>query len=349
MTIEPPAKKVQGGRVRGTTGVASPALENIPVIECAGALVWRVRDGHLQVLLIHRPKYNDWSWPKGKVDSGETLAAAAVREVKEETGKSIALGLALPGLQYITPEGALKRVHYWAARVVKKSDASVIARMPVAPIDPREVDNSAWLTVKDASKKLSRDADKTPLIALQAAYDLGDLDTHVLAIARHGKALARAQWHGGEASRPLTPMGTAQATALVPVLAAFGINQIVTSEWRRCADTIKPYMKAAGVLSLESDMFTEASHERNQKAVAAAITKLIESDMPSVLCSHRPVLPTIFKTMAKATARETVRAAFPSDDPYLSPGEVLLAHVVRGDSENDSRIVGLEIIRPSLH
>lgn len=349
MTIEPPAKKVQGGRVRGTTGVASPALENTPVIECAGALVWRVRDGNLQVLLIHRPKYNDWSWPKGKVDPGETLAAAAVREVKEETGKFVALGIALPGLQYITPEGALKRVHYWAARVVKKSDASVLARLPVAAMDPREVDESAWFSVKEASKKLSRDADKTPLAALQVAYELGDLDTHVLAIARHGKALARAQWQGDEGSRPLTPLGSAQAAALVPVLAAFGINQIVTSEWRRCADTIKPYMKAAGVLSLESDMFTEASHERNQKAVATAIKKLIESELPSVLCSHRPVLPTIFKTMAKSTVREKVRAAFPSEDPFLSPGEVLLAHVVRGSEDTDPRIVGLEIIRPALH
>lgn len=349
MNIEPSKKKVQGGRVRGITGVASPALENTPVIECAGAIVWRVKDDQLQVLLIHRPKYNDWSWPKGKVDPGETLAAAAVREVREETGKAVALGIALPGLQYITPDGALKRVHYWAAKIIKKSDASVIARAPVAVVDPHEVDDSSWFTIKDAGKRLSRDADKTPLNALAAAYSLGDLDTKVLAIARHGKALARAQWQGSEGSRPLTPLGTAQAAALVPVLAAFGINQIVTSEWQRCADTIKPYMKAAGVLSLESDMFTEASHERNQKAVATAITKLIENEIPSVLCSHRPVLPTILKTMAKSTPRDSVRAALPSSDPYLSPGEVLLAHVVHPSDGEEPRIVGIEIIRPTLH
>lgn len=349
MSIDPPKKKVQGGRVHGTTGVASPALENTPVIECAGALIWRVRDGELQVLLIHRPKYNDWSWPKGKVDPGETLAAAAVRETKEETGKYVALGIALPGLQYITPEGALKRVHYWAASVIKKSDASVTARAPVAEVDASEVDETKWMSVEDAAKKLTREADRAPLAALAKAYGQGDLDTRVLAIVRHGKALARSQWQGGEANRPLTPLGVAQASALVPVLAAFGIGRIVTSEWLRCADTITPYVRAAGVLSTESDLFTEAAHERNPKAVTAALTRLIQADSSSVLCSHRPVLPTIFKTMAKATPSSTVRSAYPSSDPYLSPGEILLAHVAPGEDPGDARVVGVELVRPAIH
>ncbi|WP_435298642.1 NUDIX hydrolase [Timonella sp. A28] len=349
MALDSPKKKVQGGRVRGVTGVASPALENTPVIECAGAVIWRIQDAELQVLLIHRPRYDDWSWPKGKVDPGETLAAAAVREVKEETGKFVALGIALPGLQYITPEGALKRVHYWSARVIKKNDASVIARAPVSDVDETEVDASKWFSAKEAARKLSRAADKTPLAALVKAHNQGMLDTHVLAIARHGKALARSQWNGGESNRPLTPVGTAQAVALVPVLAAFGISNIVTSEWKRCSDTIRPYEEAAGVLSAESDLFTEASHERDPKAVAAAVTKLVHSDAPSVLCTHRPVLPTLFKTMGKSTPDETVRKAYPKADPYLAPGEILIAHIKLDDEGNDPHIVGLETIRPTLH
>lgn len=349
MALEAPKKKVAGGRVHGNLGVASPALENTPVIECAGALVWRLKEDQLQVLIIHRPRYDDWSWPKGKVDPGETLAAAAVREVKEETGKSVVLGIALPGLQYITPDGALKRVHYWAATTAKKSDASVIARSPVAEVNPAEVDESRWVSVKEASKRLSRAEDRTPLAALIKAYESGDLNSHVLVIARHGKALARAQWQGDEAGRPLTPLGVAQSAALVPVLAAFGIRNIVTSEWKRCADTITPYMHAAGVLSLESEMFTEASHERNQKAVTAAIKRLVESEAPSVLCSHRPVLPTIFKTMARFTPRSPVREVYPSADPYLAPGEVLIAHVVTPHDGTDPRVVGVETIKPTLH
>ena len=91
-------------------------VEHTPVIESAGALVWRVHDGELQVRLVHRPRYDDWSWPKGKLDPGETFQAAAAREVAEETGKPVVLGVPLPGLQYLTPEGRVKRVHYWAAR-----------------------------------------------------------------------------------------------------------------------------------------------------------------------------------------------------------------------------------------
>lgn len=97
-----PAGKVSGGRIHGALGVAAEPKTTAPVIECAGALVWRIKDEDLQVLLIHRPRYNDWSWPKGKRDPGEALPCTAVREVKEETGKDIILGIPLPGLQYIT-------------------------------------------------------------------------------------------------------------------------------------------------------------------------------------------------------------------------------------------------------
>ncbi|WP_333812722.1 NUDIX hydrolase [Timonella senegalensis] len=345
-----PLKKVQGGRARGITGVGSPALESTPVIECAGALVWRVHDGALQVKLIHRPKYNDWSWPKGKVDLGETLAAAAVREVKEETGKYIVLGIALPGLQYITPEGELKRVHYWAARQVPKTEPSVVARPPVAPVNAAEVDRSEWCTVKEAAKRLSRAADKIPLTALVDAYDKGELDTHVVAIARHGKALARAQWNGPEATRPLTPLGVAQSEALVPVFAAFGISDVVSSVWARCAATTAPYVRAAGVHGSLSELFTEASHERNPKVVIAAVNQLVASSKTSLLCTHRPVLPTLFKAMAALTPNKSVRAAYPKDDPYLSPGQVVIAHVIPARAEGEApKIVGVETIRPALH
>jgi len=345
-----PQKKVQGGRTRGVTGVASPALDSTPVIECAGALIWRVHKGTLQVKLIHRPKYDDWSWPKGKVDPGETLAAAAVREVKEETGKYVALGIALPGLQYITPDGELKRVHYWAARQITKADPSVTARRPVAPVDPAEVDRSQWCDASEAAKRLSRAADKTPLAALVSAYRHGTLDTHVVAIARHGKAVARSQWNATEATRPLTPLGTAQALALVPVLAAFGISKIVTSEWERCSATIQPYVQAAQVSGGETELFTEASYERNPEAVIQAVKTLVGEHEPAVLCTHRPVLPALFKTMGKLTPERLVRSAYPSEDPYLAPGEVLIAHVVDSlDGDDSPAIVGVEIVAPVLH
>ena len=118
----------------------SPAPAPV-VVEAAGALVWRVRLGTLQVALVHRPRYDDWSWPKGKVDPGETILAAATREVAEETGHDVVLGVPLPGLEYALSDGRRKRVHYWAAQVAGRPDAAALrARAPVPPVSPPEDD-----------------------------------------------------------------------------------------------------------------------------------------------------------------------------------------------------------------
>ncbi len=272
-------------------GVPSPALRSglplvdalgpthvshAPVIESAGALVWRVRDDDLQVRLVHRPRYDDWSWPKGKLDPGETFQAAAAREVAEETGKPVVLGVPLPGLQYLTPEGRVKRVHYWAARrASRRSDVGALAaRAPVPPVSPQEIDRTAWLSADDAAQRLTRQADRAPLEALVREREEGRLATHVVVIARHGKAVARSAWHGDEQDRPLTPAGHAQAVALVPVLAAYGVETVVTSRWDRCAQTIAPYAGASGLETVSIDHLTEAQHERSPARVARTVREL---------------------------------------------------------------------------
>src|SRR5690606_34463650 len=157
-------------RLRSSAGTepTTPARAHTPVVTTAGALVWRRRDGELQVQLVHRPRYDDWSWPKGKVETGESLPGTAVREVAEETGRQIVLGRPLPGLQYLTPDGSVKRVHYWAARRArKKHDAeSLRARVPVAPVDRTEVDRTVWLPVAEAARRLTRSSDRGPLESL---------------------------------------------------------------------------------------------------------------------------------------------------------------------------------------
>lgn len=346
-----PAGKVSGGRIHGALGVAAEPKTTAPVIECAGALVWRIKDEDLQVLLIHRPRYNDWSWPKGKRDPGEALPCTAVREVKEETGKDIILGIPLPGLQYITPEGDLKRVHYWAAHTTKKSHGALAARAPIGEVNPDEVDDTQWMSVKDAAKALTRAADRAPLDALIHAHTEGRLDSHVVAIARHGKAVSRASWGGKEGDRPLTPLGQGQSWALVPVLSAFGVISVVTSRWARCAQTMRPYEQAARVHAKELDTLTEASHERDPDLVVRAMTEIITDNRPTVLCSHRPVLPTVFAAMKKASATKDIGNAFPESDPYLTTGEVLIAHVVPrvdGKGKMGGTIVGVERVRPEV-
>ncbi|GAA1718407.1 NUDIX hydrolase [Isoptericola hypogeus] len=340
---------------RAVTATASPlvdalgatSLSHAPVIESAGALVWRVRGERLQVQLVHRPRYDDWSWPKGKLEPGESLQAAAAREVAEETGKPVVLGLPLPGLQYLTPEGRVKRVHYWAARRARpQPDARPLAaRHPVAPPSRAEVDKQAWLDVDEAARRLTRDADQGPLDALVEAHGAGRLETHVVVVVRHGKAVARGDWHGSEQGRPLTPLGHGQAAAAVPVLSAFGVDLAVSSRWERCATTIDPYVRAAGLRPEYSDNLGEAQHERSPARVAATVRELLESGRSSVLCTHRPVLPTVLDVLGQHS-RRTVANVLPQRDPFLEPGEMLVAHAAA--TAKGPRVVAVEKVTPPV-
>lgn len=320
--------------------------EHAPVVESAGALVWRVRQDELQVRLIHRPRYDDWSWPKGKLDPGEALATAAAREVAEETGAPVALGVPLPGLQYLTGEGRVKRVHYWAARRVARRSSSAKARAPVADVNPDEIDDVVWLSVADAAARLTRAVDRGPLDALVQEYERERLDTHAVVIARHGRAEPRAYWMGGEQDRPLTPIGTAQSYAAVPVLAAYGVEAVATSLWERCSATIAPYAQAADVDTARYETFTEAHHERKPGRVAAAVRAMLESGTSGVLCTHRPVLPTVLDVLGQH-ARRAVADLLPTVDPFLEPGELMIAHVTQ--TKKGPRVVAAEIATPPLH
>lgn len=318
-----------------------------PVL-AAGALVWRERKGRLEVLLIHRPRYDDWSWPKGKLEVGESFQGAAVREVAEETGKEIVLGRPLPGVRYRTPDGCMKHVRYWAARRARTrpDSAALTARVPVAPVDPDEVDSSAWLGTADAAQRLTRAADRAPLDALVNAEATGLLATRTLVVARHGRAVPRSSWHGAERDRPLTPLGHGQAAALVPVLAAYGIEHAISSRWERCTTTIDPYVRAADLRPSYSEHLTEAQHERSPSRVAASLRKLLDGATgSSVICTHRPVLPTVLDVLRQNASGE-VADELPTHDPFLEPGEALVVHVA--DTPVGPHVVATEKVRPPV-
>src|SRR5690242_5455623 len=130
-------------------------MTEVDLIVAAGAVV--VRKGP-EVLLVHRPKYDDWSFPKGKLDPGEHETTAAVREVAEETGLDVRLGVPLTTQSYDVRNGTVrpKVVHYWAARVVGGDDVSTYR--PNA-----EIDAVAWVPLDQAAKKLSYKRDRETL------------------------------------------------------------------------------------------------------------------------------------------------------------------------------------------
>jgi 8-oxo-dGTP diphosphatase len=129
------------------------------VVQAAGGVVWRRSpDGGLETLLVHRPRYDDWTVPKGKLDAGEGHAEAALREVEEETGLRCRLGPELVSTSYRDRRGRPKQVRYWAVTPVSGR---------FAPTD--EVDEVRWLPVDDAEALLSYPRDRAVLGALRDA------------------------------------------------------------------------------------------------------------------------------------------------------------------------------------
>lgn len=120
-----------------------------PRVQAAGAVVWRRAPHGIEVALVHRPKYDDWTFPKGKLDAGETFEAAAVREVAEETGLLGSLGAELASTRYRDAKGRPKVVRYWAMEIAE----------PVAFAPNDEVDELHWLPVGEVADRLSYDHD----------------------------------------------------------------------------------------------------------------------------------------------------------------------------------------------
>ena len=166
-------------------------------IYAAGGVVWRVVDEKLMVLLIHRTRYRDVTLPKGKVDPGEMLAETAVREIFEETGIRVALGVPVGVSRYHLPSKRQKIVHYWAAEA---TDAAIRAS---AFVPNREIAALEWVTAKKAASRLSYPVDVEILENFLRLVDEGVLRTFPIIALRHAKALGREEWDGKDAARPL--------------------------------------------------------------------------------------------------------------------------------------------------
>jgi 8-oxo-dGTP diphosphatase len=300
-------------------------------VTAAGALPWRVNKDRLEVLLIHRPRYDDWSWPKGKIDAGETIPECAAREVQEEIGLSAQLGIPLPPIHYHVASG-LKVVHYWAVQV---NGARLLP-------DGKEVDSVMWCAPEKAAAMLSNPSDVVPLEYLKAAHERGELNTWPLVVVRHAKAKPRSSWSKAEGERPLAATGIRQAKAVGRLLQVWKPMRVVSSPWLRCVTTVMPYAMASGAKVKLVDHLTEHKHARNPKKTAAVIESLFDKQRAVAVCTHRPALPTVIDQLAKHMPT-SLRGLLPSSQPYLSPGEMLVCHVAAGAR---NRIVAVEQFKP---
>ncbi len=223
--------------------------------------------------------------PKGKLDPGEHSAAAAVRETHEETGFHVRLGVPLGRQRYTLTNGDLKAVDYWLARVIGDDDLSRF-------VANKEVDGIRWLPVQKALPELTHDDDRDLLRPLSNT----PLDTSPLVVVRHAQAQSRSRWRGPDAKRPLTTSGERQAEQLVPILAGYGVDRVISSNAVRCVATVSPYAdRTDGALRLDSRL---SQDDATRKGVSKVITKLLRSPRPVAVCSHRPVLPWIFEALA---------------------------------------------------
>ncbi|HET6967447.1 MAG TPA: NUDIX hydrolase [Ornithinibacter sp.] len=304
---------------------------------------WRLRDGTLEVALVHRPRYDDWSWAKGKLDPGEEWAVAAVRETDEETGLVVRLGPPLPEARYLVlgrdgvPDD--KVVRYWSARVTGGTGHLV-----------NEIDEVVWLDVPTAHARLDYARDRDQLLALVRLQQTDRLDTWPLVLVRHAQALPRGSWGAADPLRPLTGTGRERAATLAAVLAAYGVTRVVSSPSERCLRTVEPYAVAAGVRLRTRAGLSEEGFAAAPDKAHRHLARLLDHAEPALVCTHGPVLPDLLDDLAprldidKPASVEFVEEFAEARDERLEKGEALVCHVVGRGA--DARVVAVERHRP---
>jgi 8-oxo-(d)GTP phosphatase len=277
-------------------------MSNPATVIAAGGVVWRERRGTRQVLLVHRPRYDDWSLPKGKLTPHEHVLSAARREIEEETGHQVVLGPSLGVQRYTVRKNggtADKLVHYWSATAIDDAE-----------FEPNsEVDEVAWLPVDKARTKLSYPRDVDILNCLDRVVPV----VATLILLRHTAAMKRKDWDGKDTARPLNTIGTGQAERLIGVLGALGVNRIISSDAERCAATVLPYAASIERHVHLWPVISERGYEADPGAVGGLADKAWKTGKVSVVCSHRPVLPALAREFGLRVGK-------------FAPGAFLVAH-----------------------
>ena len=257
----------------------------------AGGIVWRNAGSSIEILVAHRPKYDDWAFPKGRLDRGETILECAHREVVEETGLSIDVERRLPDLTYRKPSGRRKLVAYWA---MKHRGGKFIPN--------REVDLIMWLEPRKAMKQLTYLRDRDLLDQLP---DKWNRPAKRLIVVRHAEAGRRSDWKKDDRKRPLSKAGRRQASRLVTKLAGYRIDRIISSPAARCIETVAPLAEDRSLdVSRDNDLWETAG----KKATVRMLENL--SKGTTVLSTHRPIVERIVQHLdLPARTRPTAKGA----------------------------------------
>lgn len=258
-------------------------------VRAAGGVLWRggIDDGApalgrpvplaAEVALVHRPRYDDWSLPKGKLRRGEHPLVAACREVLEETGVRPAAGPRLPSVAYpvcLNGQTVEKTVDYWAMTTV--ADGGFAA----GP----EVDDVRWLPVPKALERLTYRHDIEVLGAFAALPPI----TGVVVLLRHAHAGSREAWAGPDTARPLDAAGLRRAHDLADLLVWFAPERLEAAAPYRCVQTLVPFAALVGRPIEIDSSFDEGA----DPAIAAGrLCELGTTSRSTVVCSQGGLIP----------------------------------------------------------
>ncbi|MCU1677951.1 MAG: hydrolase [Frankiales bacterium] len=288
------------------------------LIEAAGGLLWRpARNGDgPEICIVHRPKYDDYSIPKGKLGRGEHVLLAAAREVTEETGFIATIGAHLGEINYLK-DGTPKRVRFWAMQAAGGEFA------PNA-----EVDRVLWLTPDDALAMLSPNRDPS----IVAAFAADPTPTVPLVVVRHASAGDLSSWTGDDRDRPLDEVGRAQAAAFAELLPLFGITATLSADVLRCTETVKLFADKASITVDSEPLLSEIGFAQNRTSAINRLLDIADMRLPTALCSQGTVIPELVSSLCASYGFR------PPRDTSLRKGEAWVAQLAVGER----RILSLE-------
>jgi len=252
----------------------------LPTIWAAGAAVYRMRGGRPEILLTHRPRYDDWSLPKGKLNRGEAFKACAEREVEEETGVTGVIEGYIGTVGYVTGASNKKAVRYWLLQAKDES------------FEPNEeVDKIRWFRPKKAMDKATYTRDEA--IIASAVQMARGREPGTVYLVRHAHAGDKKKWRKADVVRPISKKGQEQVNSLTTRLVRTPITDVISSPSMRCEQSVAPLAARLG-------LHVETARALRQEAPPEKLLRLIRKNRGkrTVMCSHGETIGPLLEGLA---------------------------------------------------